>query len=93
MCTLPNEVPVDYFAGLDQAGRRLDEAQRPELSHGTVDYVAPREYMVSRVLHPAGILEPLICSVDSCLIGHAIFGANLANTWHDAVLSWRNKRS
>ena len=48
MCTLPNEVPMEYFAGLDQAGRRLDEAQRPELSHGTVDYVAPREYMVSR---------------------------------------------
>ena len=34
--------------GLDQAGRRLDEAERPELNHGTVDYVAPREYMVSR---------------------------------------------
>ena len=49
VCTLPNEVPVDYFAGLDQAGRRLDEAQRPELSHGTVDYVAPREYMVSHM--------------------------------------------
>ena len=47
VCTLPNEVPMEYFAGLDQAGRRLDEAERPELTCGTVDYVAPREYMVS----------------------------------------------
>ena len=43
---MPNEVPVDYFAGLDQAGRRLDEAQRPELGQGSVEYVAPQEYMV-----------------------------------------------
>ena len=46
MCDMPNEVPVDYFAGLDQAGRRLDEAQRPELGQGSVEYVAPQEYMV-----------------------------------------------
>ena len=46
VCDMPNEVPVDYFAGLDQAGRRLDEAQRPELGQGSVEYVAPQEYMV-----------------------------------------------
>ena len=47
VCTLPNEVPMEYFAGLDHIGRRLDESQRPELTCATVEYVAPREYMVS----------------------------------------------
>lgn len=42
-----NDVPVDYYAGIDMAtGRRTDEAQRPELSFGSVEYVAPTEYMV-----------------------------------------------
>ena len=52
VCDMPNEVPVDYFAGLDQAGRRLDEAQRPELGQGSVEYVAPQEYMVCRWFLP-----------------------------------------
>lgn len=43
-----NDVPVDYYAGVDPAtGRRTDEAQRPELACGSVEYVAPTEYMVS----------------------------------------------
>jgi hypothetical protein len=43
-----NDVPVDYYAGVDMTtGRRTDEAQRPELSFGSVEYVAPTEYMVS----------------------------------------------
>jgi len=47
VCDLMNEVPVDYYAGIDMAtGRRTDEAQRPELSFGSVEYVAPTEYMV-----------------------------------------------
>ena len=47
MCDLVNEVPVDYYGGIDMTtGRRADEAARPELSTGSVEYVAPQEYMV-----------------------------------------------
>ncbi len=61
VCDMPNEVPVDYFAGLDQAGRRLDEAQRPELGQGSVEYVAPQEYMV-RVEHDALAVEAAVAA-------------------------------
>jgi hypothetical protein len=48
VCDLMNDVPVEYYAGVDMTtGRRTDEAQRPELSFGSVEYVAPTEYMVS----------------------------------------------
>ena len=46
VCEMPNEVPMDYYAGLDHQGRRLDESSRPELAQGSVEYVAPQEYMV-----------------------------------------------
>ena len=36
-----NEIPVEYFCNLDQNGRRKDLDERPELSLGTVEYVAP----------------------------------------------------
>ena len=41
-------MPVEYFTSLDHStGRRLDAHERPELSSGSVEYVAPAEYMVS----------------------------------------------
>ena len=40
------QVPVEYFCNLDAEGRRRDIDERPELSCGTVEYVAPAEYMV-----------------------------------------------
>ena len=44
-------MPVEYFTSLDHStGRRLDAHERPELSSGSVEYVAPAEYMVSRGL-------------------------------------------
>lgn len=47
ICGVPNDVPVDYFCTLDVAtGLRRDMDQRPELSLGSVEYVAPKEYMV-----------------------------------------------
>ena len=41
-----NDVPMEYFSALDNDGVRLDIANRPELNGGSVDYVAPKEYMV-----------------------------------------------
>ncbi|KAI4212236.1 MAG: hypothetical protein LQ351_005106 [Letrouitia transgressa] len=44
MCTFPNDVPPDYFAPTDPSGVRVDRAQRPELTMGTVEFMVPREY-------------------------------------------------
>lgn len=44
MCTHPNDTPPEYFAPTDPSGARVDRLQRPELSLGTVEFVAPREY-------------------------------------------------
>lgn len=44
MCTFPNDVTPDYFAPTDPTGVRVDRAQRPELTAGTVEYMVPKEY-------------------------------------------------
>ena len=65
VCDMPNEVPMDYFAGVDAGGRRLDEAHRPELGQGSVEYVAPQEYMV-RPKIPVFMLAELIATNWPC---------------------------
>ena len=52
VCNLPNEVPIEYFCTLDSDGRRMDFDQRPELNSGSVEYVAPAEYMVRLCFSP-----------------------------------------
>jgi protein transport protein SEC24 len=52
VCAMVNECPVDYFSALDASGRRLDLDQRPELAHGSVEYIAPAEYMVRAPMPP-----------------------------------------
>lgn len=44
MCTFPNDVSAEYFAPTDPSGIRVDRAQRPELTTGTVEYLVPKEY-------------------------------------------------
>jgi protein transport protein SEC24 len=46
ICSYVNEVPHEYFSHLDEDGNRRDKAQRPELSQGSVELVAPSEYML-----------------------------------------------
>lgn len=46
-------VPVEYFCALDANGRRQDADQRPELARGSVEFVAPQEYMVRPPMPPA----------------------------------------
>jgi protein transport protein SEC24 len=42
-------VPSFYDWDTDQRVK-LDRNQRPELTHGVVEYIAPQEYMVSSML-------------------------------------------
>lgn len=52
MCQYPNDCPSDYYSPLDQNGRRRDAAQRPELHRGSIEFVAPAEYMVRPPMPP-----------------------------------------
>ncbi|KAL3680064.1 hypothetical protein R1sor_023020 [Riccia sorocarpa] len=52
VCVLLNEVPVEYFCPLDVNGKRKDADERPELSQGSVEFVAPTEYMVRPPMPP-----------------------------------------
>ncbi|KAG4161724.1 hypothetical protein ERO13_D01G073800v2 [Gossypium hirsutum] len=45
-------LPGEYFANLDATGRRIDLDQRPELIKGSVEFVAPMEYMVRPPMPP-----------------------------------------
>jgi protein transport protein SEC24 len=45
-CAFVNDVPASYFSPTDAEGVRADLAQRPELTQGSVEFVAPAEYMV-----------------------------------------------
>ncbi|RAL45924.1 hypothetical protein DM860_006078 [Cuscuta australis] len=81
MCQLHNDVPGDYFAHLDASGRRVDLDQRPELTKGSVDFIAPAEYMVRPPMPPlyfflidvsisavkSGMLEVIAKTIKSCL--------------------------
>lgn len=52
LCGLLNDVPVEYFCSLDEHGKRRDQVERPELTNGTVEFVAPQEYMVRPPMPP-----------------------------------------
>eukprot|EP01018_Ginkgo_biloba_P039480 Gb_26869 [translate_table: standard] len=52
ICSLLNDVPGDYYSPLDANGRRRDADERPELSQGSVEFVASTEYMVRPPMPP-----------------------------------------
>jgi len=52
LCQFLNNVPEDYFYPLDQYGRRGDAHSRPELCRGSVEFIAPQEYMIRAPMPP-----------------------------------------
>ena len=54
MCGMFTDVPMDYFCALDQNGQRHDIGNHPELTQGSVEYLAPQEYMVRVPSSPLG---------------------------------------
>ena len=53
LCGFSNETLNTYFGPLDASGRRADRYEHPELCNGSVDYIAPGEYMVRPPQPPA----------------------------------------
>jgi protein transport protein SEC24 len=49
LCGFSDETPRDYHCNLGPDGRRRDADEKPELSRGTVEFVATKEFMVSRI--------------------------------------------
>lgn len=62
MCTFPNDVTPEYFAPTDPTGIRVDRAQRPELTTGTVEYLVPKEYWAKQ---PVGLRWLFVMDVSS----------------------------
>lgn len=46
VCGMLTDVPMDYYCATDANGVRHDLQQHPELTSGSVEYLAPTEYMV-----------------------------------------------
>ncbi|KAK0533190.1 COPII coat Sec23p-Sfb3p heterodimer component [Tilletia horrida] len=59
LCGSPTEVRPEYFCNLDVSGRRVDFEQRPELSHGTIDFTVPKEYWAVQTSPPSAVLLPV----------------------------------
>jgi protein transport protein SEC24 len=55
ICKCLNQVHHEYFCPLDANGQRKDLAERKELTHGSIEFIAPQEYM-ARVPQPPAYL-------------------------------------
>lgn len=42
---MANKVPQDYFSPLTAERERKDKADKPELSYGVFEFLAPKEYI------------------------------------------------
>ncbi|KAJ1439167.1 Sec23/Sec24 trunk domain-containing protein, partial [Ochromonadaceae sp. CCMP2298] len=69
-----------YFSHLDANGQRRDKEQRPELSHASVEFVAPGDYMVRP---PQCAVDAIKSSLDDlpgatrCQVGIITFDAHI----------------
>ncbi|GAB0492134.1 hypothetical protein MMPV_003393 [Pyropia vietnamensis] len=70
LCQFLNGTPSEYYVALDGSGKRIDARQRPELTHGSVEFVAPTDYMVRPPMPPVYvfIVETTVASATSGLL-------------------------
>lgn len=76
LCRGISEVPEHYFCNLDHLGRRHDLHMRPELSRGTVEYTATKEYC-ARDPKAAGfvfVIDVSYASIQSGMLASACQG-------------------
>ena len=73
ICAQLNDTHSAYFCHLDEQGLRTDRAQRPELSQGVVEFIAPAEYMVRPPQEPTYffVLDVTAAAVQSGLLARA----------------------
>jgi hypothetical protein len=57
LCGHTSETPQAYQCNLGPDGRRRDADSRPELSRGTIEFVAPKEYQVGALI----LFSVLVC--------------------------------
>ena len=73
VCAALNDVPAEYYCSLDPAtGARLDCGTHPELSQGSVEWVAPAEYMVRAPMPPSFFF---VIDVSATAVGCGMVGA------------------
>lgn len=74
LCQFLNGTPNEYYAALDGSGKRTDARQRPELTHGSVEFVAPTDYMVRPPMPPVYvfIVETTVAAATSGLLVTAV---------------------
>ena len=73
ICAQMNETPAAYFCHLDEQGLRRDRVERPELSKGVVEFIAPAEYMVRPPQEPSYffVIDVSATAVRSGMLAHA----------------------
>lgn len=65
ICNFGNDTPQHYICGLDDTGRRTDRHERPELSMGSIEFIAPGDYMIRPPQPPAYLVGFLSSGVPS----------------------------
>ncbi|MEW5312483.1 MAG: hypothetical protein WDW38_004115 [Sanguina aurantia] len=79
-CNHSNPTPEAYYCHLGPDGRRRDAEERPELCRGTVEYLAPKEY-IFRPLQPpihvflVDVSGPAVASGATASVCRAVAGA------------------
>ncbi|CRH00749.1 protein transport protein Sec24A, putative [Plasmodium relictum] len=70
MCYHINDTPQFYFVPLDEKGKRKDLFQRPELCTGSVEFIAPSDYMIRPPQPPVYLflIDVTVTSVNSGLL-------------------------
>ena len=53
LCGSMNDTPAWYFCNMGPNGTRIDQFDRPELSHGSVEYIPSSQYVVRPPARPA----------------------------------------
>ncbi|KAL0490170.1 protein transport protein SEC24 [Acrasis kona] len=92
MCKCVNDVPKAYYCALDEAGIRKDLAHRKELIYGSVEYIAPQEYM-ARVPQPPVYFFVMDVSYNAILSGSLVGMANAILSSLDQMIKNGNGRT
>lgn len=81
LCGAENPVPSWYYATTDMDGKRFDRLERPELSRGSYDIIAGKEFYdildprpvfcfvldVARNAHSLGVFGATVSAIEACV--------------------------